>query len=195
MERGDEVVVLLARLVVEQRFLLRRLPDRRVGDPGRPGAPRHHGDGQLQHVERGAGVAVGQASDQAERVVVGLGPERGQAALSVGERAAHDPEQIVLGEPVQDVDAAAREQCPVHLEGRVLGGRAHQHDRALLDVGQEGVLLRPVEAMDLVDEEDRAPAAAGPFDVGLGDHLADLLDPREDGREGDEPSAGDVGHE
>ncbi len=46
----------------------------------------------------------------------------------------------------------------VELEGRVLGGGADQHDRAVLDIGQEAVLLGAVEAMDLVDEQQRALA-------------------------------------
>ena len=37
--------------------------------------------------------------------------------------------------------------------------RADQHDRAVLHVGQQHVLLRLVEAVDFVDEEDRAHAA------------------------------------
>src|SRR5919112_5273328 len=50
----------------------------------------------------------------------------------------------------------AREQSAVHLERRVLGGCADHDDRAVLDIGQHGVLLGFVEAMDLVDEHHRA---------------------------------------
>ncbi len=51
---------------------------------------------------------------------------------------------------------------------------------------QEGVLLGLVEAVDLVDEEDRAPAVQAQLLAGLGDHGADLLDPGEHGRKVDE---------
>ena len=47
-------------------------------------------------------------------------------------------------------------QRRVDLEVRVLGGRADQGDEPLLDRRQERVLLRLVEAVDLVEEEDRA---------------------------------------
>ena len=57
------------------------------------------------------------------------------------------------------VDLRAREQRRVHLEVRVLGRRADQRHEALLDAGQQRVLLRLVEAVDLVEEEDRPPAA------------------------------------
>ena len=85
----------------------------------------------------------------------------------------------------------AREQRRVHLERRVLRRRADQDDRAGLDVRQERVLLRLVEAVDLVDEEHRPPAALAARCVGRGDDLADLLDAGRDGAEGDEVGAGE----
>ena len=132
--------------------------------------------GHLEHVQRHPGVAVRHAGDRAERLDRHLGTELGEAALAVPERPPHDREQVVLLEGLKDVDPAPREQRRIHLEGRVLGGRADEDDRALLDVGQESVLLGPVEAMDLVDEEDRAHPAASALALRLGDHLADLLD-------------------
>src|SRR3546814_15730228 len=33
--------------------------------------------------------------------------------------------------------------------------RADEYDRSILDIGQEAILLRPIEAVDLVDEEQR----------------------------------------
>ena len=56
--------------------------------------------------------------------------------------------------------AQAREQRAVQLERRVLGRGAHEHDVAGLDERQERVLLRAVEAVDLVHEEQRAAAPA-----------------------------------
>ena len=64
--------------------------------------------------------------------------------------------------------APAREQRRVDLEVRVLGGRADQRDGPLLDRGQERVLLGLVEAVDLVEEEDRAPAACAEPLAGAG---------------------------
>jgi hypothetical protein len=77
--------------------------------------------------------------------------------LAVGEGAREDLLHLGGAEPLERVDPAAREQRRVDLEGRVLGGGADQHDGALLDVGQERVLLGLVEAVDLVHEQDRAP--------------------------------------
>ena len=62
------------------------------------------------------------------------------------------------------VDLRPREQRRVDLEVRVLGRRADQRQQAVLDAGQQRILLRLVEAVDLVEEEDRPPAArAEPF--------------------------------
>jgi hypothetical protein len=63
-----------------------------------------------------------------------------------------------LVEAVEDQDLGAREEGGVQLEGRVLGGGPDQHDGAVLHVRQEAILLRLVEAVDLVDEEQRAAA-------------------------------------
>ena len=63
---------------------------------------------------------------------------------------------LVVAERLQHEHARAREQRRVHLERRVLGRRADQRDRAVLDVRQHRVLLRFVEAVDLVDEQHGA---------------------------------------
>src|SRR3712207_9400271 len=75
-------------------------------------------------------------------------------------------------ERAQHEDAHAREERPVDLERRVLGRRADERDRARLHVREESVLLRLVQPMDLVGEEDR-PAAEGAAVLGLGNDLAD----------------------
>ena len=54
--------------------------------------------------------------------------------------------------------AQARQQRRVQLERRVLGRRADERDDAGLDGRQERILLRAIEAVDLVAEEDRAAA-------------------------------------
>ncbi len=53
---------------------------------------------------------------------------------------------------------------------------ADEDDRAVLDVGQEDVLLGGVEAVQFVDEEHRPPAALPLPEPRALDDLADLLD-------------------
>ena len=95
----------------------------------------------------------------------------------------------------EDEHLRARQQRRVDLEGRVLGGRADEHDVAGFDARQKGVLLRLVEAMDLVDEDDRAAAEPAAAVLGRGHDVLDFLDAREHGAEGDELRVGEVGDE
>ena len=62
-----------------------------------------------------------------------------------------------------------------------------------LDARQERVLLRLVEAVDLVDEDDRAPAGRSRGSLGVGHHVLDLLDAGEHGAERHEPRLRRVG--
>ena len=64
------------------------------------------------------------------------------------------------------------------LKGGILGGRADQDDVAALDVGQEGVLLGAVEAVDLVDEQEACAALGAAQPCGVGHDVLDVLDPR-----------------
>ena len=59
------------------------------------------------------------------------------------------------------------------------------------DVRQKRVLLRLVEAVDLVDEEHRPPPALAARALGGGDDLLDLLDAGRHGAERDEVGAGE----
>src|SRR5439155_5975307 len=63
---------------------------------------------------------------------------------------------------------------------------SHEHDRAVLDVRQERVLLCLIEAVDLVDKKKRGHAAGLLLQAGALDHLADFLHARGDRAERDE---------
>jgi hypothetical protein len=175
VEGADQVVVLLAALVVEERLALGGVPDEGGREPAPPVGGRGQRGGDLQDVERRPRVAVGEPGDQGQRVVLGVDRLRPEPPLAVGERPAEDHADLVLAEALEDVDPAAGEERRDDLEGRVLGRRADQDDRAPLDVGQEGVLLGLVEAVDLVHEQDRALAAGRQAVLGGGDDRPDLL--------------------
>ena len=97
----------------------------------------------------------------ATSIVAGVRVERQRAPLDrLGAG-----EQLLQRLPVErpeDQHARARQKRRVQLERRVLGGGADQRDGAVLHDRQEGVLLRAVEAVDLVDEEERALARLAP---------------------------------
>ncbi len=128
-------------------------PSRRPGGgDGKEARALGLGRGDLQGGERAAGVALGQRGDGVQRLV--LGREGAGEALGGLE----GPEQHALrafgrAEQAHAEDLAAGEQGRVHREGGVLGGGADEGD-VPLHVGEEGVLLGLVEAVDLVDEEE-----------------------------------------
>ena len=79
----------------------------------------------------------------------------------------------------QHIELEARQQCPGQLERRVLGRGADEDQGAVLDIGQEGVLLALVEAMHLVDEQYRVPPLGSTRALGALDRRADVFDPGE----------------
>ncbi len=114
-------------------------------------------------------------------------------ALRIGDGAREDAADGLDRQGLEDVDLGSREERGVHLERRILGRGADEHDVAGFDARQEGVLLGLVEAMNFVDEEDGAPAAPAAVVLGFGHHRANLLDAREHGAEGHEPRPGHAG--
>ena len=161
--------------------------------------------GETRLVERCGRRRLEELLDHAQQVAsvaVGHGDQRGASALGerqppAGEslRALEELGQADVVEAVQDEDLAARQERTVELEAGVLGGRAHKHDRAVLDVGQQAVLLSAVETVHLVDEQKRAPAAPAtspsrgknPPQIGHpGESRRDLLDVESDAR-GEQP--------
>ena len=98
--------------------------------------------------------------------------------------------EILDRERPQHVHAGARQQRAHHLERRVLGGRADEGERAVLEVRQEGVLLRLVEAVHLVQEQQRRPPVRRARGARRLDRRADVLDAGHDGRQRDELRVG-----
>ena len=173
MERRDEVEVLLARLVVEQRTFA---------------APRLHVGAETGDPAAEAGKARPPSSSSGERAprVARGGPGHGRRALVV------DGERRV---PPSPRSPSARARSSSATRSAVASGSStttRQRERsaplssndgfsvvaptstivAALDVREERVLLGAVEAVDLVDEEERAAAGPRAAAARLGHHLA-----------------------
>ncbi len=148
--------MLLARAVVEERLLLRGLLHGAEVDRAGGAASRDAG-GDFQRAERPARVALRAGDEEVERRRGELEPELAETALAVGERSLDDAPHLPLGERLEHHDARAGEERRDDLEGWILRRRAEQHDRAALDVREQRVLLRLVEAVDLVDEQHGLP--------------------------------------
>ena len=148
--RRDEVVVRVAALVVDERPLARRVVD--VARLERRRLRLRGLRRQLEDVQRVARVAAGAPRDQLLDLGGHLGAERRRAAP-------HDLDKRLVRVGLELVHLRAGEERGVHLEVRVLGRRADQRHEPFLDAGEQRVLLRLVEAVDLVEEEDRPPPA------------------------------------
>ena len=100
-----------------------------------------------------------------------------EAAGFIGQRVALQADEVRGCERFELEHLRAADQWAIDREERVLRRRAEQPHRAAFHVGQEGVLLRAVEAVDLVDEKDgprvRIQAQAV---VGGGDDAPDVGD-------------------
>ena len=181
----------VAGAVVGEDALLGRCLD--VLQPGRNVAvlvPDALGFGQrgraFEDVERRPRVATGEVDEMVERGLVEGDAARwaeraGQAAFGVGERPAHDGRDVVVGQRLEPPDPHPRQERRVDLEIRVLGRRADERHGAVLDVGQERVLLRLVEAVNLVEEQDGSRPVEGQPVLRLGDRRPHLGDAGEDG--------------
>ena len=150
VQRGDQVVVLFAVLIVEQRFFGGALLERLARDDGAAVrlklAVQHH---HLQRVQRRARVAVRERGDPLGHVVLHHDHAVAEAAR-VGQRAAQHPGQLLGGKRVKYKYFTTREKRRIDLKRRVFRRRADQDDAALFDKRQKRVLLRLVEAVDLV---------------------------------------------
>ena len=140
-------------------------------------------------VEQEAAVAVGAGDQRVARF-----RRDGQGAVLDRFGAADQLLECVMVEPPQDQHLAARQKRGVELEARVLGRRADQGDGAVLDIGQEAVLLGAVEAVDLVHEQQGLLSGAG-GGLRLGEDLLEVGNAREDRRDGDEAQADGVGEQ
>ncbi len=106
-------------------------------------------DGDFQQVERLAGIPVGELGQK----VLGIGIHR----HADFRRALFDNLlDFVYRQGFQHKYAAARQQGGDDLKAGVLGGRADQDERAILDIGQQKILLGFVEAVNFVQKQDGA---------------------------------------
>ncbi len=142
----------------------------------RRGLRRCSFDGQFQRIEDAAGVAVGHVHQMGQGVIVNLHVELAVPAFGIRQRLARDGEEVILGQRLELEDAGAADQRLVDLEIGVLGGGADEDHGAVFHPRQQRVLLRLVEPMNLIHEQDGA--------------LAELTAPLLRGRD----SRADIGH-
>ncbi len=173
MQRRDEIVVPVLPLVVDRRAPLhdgaQTLPVERLPRPRR--APD-----LLRQRQRGAPVAIGHAHQH-----LACRPVQRQGTLHLRLRADEKLLQAVGIVGPESQDAGAREKRGVQFEGRIFRRRADENDRAVLHDRKKRILLRAIEAMDLVHEKQRLSAGRAPQTRRF-EHLLEVGDAREDRR-------------
>ena len=193
-EGADGVEVGVALLVVEHRPLLDRVfgdgqvdPDHAIAI-GRGGFHR-----QFQGVEQAAGVAA----RHIHQVVGGLGADRhgplAVAPLRILQGPLQQLVQVLRLQGLQAKQARAAHQRLVHLKEGVFGGGPDQGHGAVLHPGQQRILLGAVEAVHLIDEQQRAQAVLLQALLGRLHRGAQIFHPRQHGVEAAEVGAGGGG--
>ena len=126
---------------------------------------------------------MGQVS---ERIFIYSGIPLAEATLDVLQRPGQNALELLLRKGLELENARTGEQRCDHLEVGVFCRRANQDNGAILHVRQEGVLLCLVEAVDFINQADRAPSVHAHALFRVCHQLPDVLHSRHDRADGDE---------
>ena len=111
----------------------------------------------LDQVQKRAPVAIGHVQQR----LAGI-PRQRQGAAQVLFRPLRHALQIGRRQPVQHDHLCPAEQGGVEFERRILSSGPHQQDGAVFHMRQEPILLRLVETVDLIHEQQRALPVRAP---------------------------------
>ena len=194
-ERARDVVVLVAGAVVADGRLRDGLLD--VGQGDLDGVVGQAAGGLGVEGDPGRGLEGGQgpprvAAGDPHEVVGGVGgrvcaPSKPRSSVSAAASRSRD---LLVGQRLERDEHRTRQQRRDDAERRVLGRRGDEDDGAVLDAGEQGVLLGLGEAVDLVEEEHGLAGVEVALADGRLHDRADVLDAGRDGRQLDEAAVG-----
>src|SRR4051812_32985131 len=95
-----------------------------------------------------------------------------KAALFVGQRAINQLLQLFNAERFQSKNLRARYQRAVYVKERIVSGGADKAEISSFDIRQKNVLLRFIEMMNLIHEQDRLFSRCAEPIGGRGKHAA-----------------------
>ena len=137
------------------------------------------GEGHFQAVQCSARITLDEAGQKFQHSNLDCAP-------LMYESPAQHHEELLVRERLEAEQGATGQQRPVHTKKRVLCRSADQGQFARLHRWQERVLLGPVEAVNLVQEQHRAPPLLAEQPPGAFDGLADVFYPGRDCGQADE---------
>ena len=156
-ESTDCIVVRVARAVVDNRFLL----DALFGDCDREmdhaifRFPWRRGEhANFQRVQAFPRIPITHLCQMPSRVGIHLDPILAEAAFGIIQRAVDQFLQLLDTQRLELKNLRARNQRAVHIEKWVVSRSTDQAQISALHIWQENVLLRLVEVMNFVDEQN-----------------------------------------
>ena len=118
--------------------------------------------GDLQSVQALSGISITQLRKKHSGIRVNAHAHPTQAAPSIAKRTLNQNQQIALSQRAKFKNLRAGNQGAVDAEKWVLRRRTDEAHNAILDFGQQHILLRFVETMNFVHKENRPPAIPSP---------------------------------
>ena len=152
---------------------------------------RQHELSLLQNVQRTAGITCRKIGNNPQRLRLRL-KAVAKTTLSICNRTLQNLLNLRCLQLFQTHHLHARKQRRIDFKKRVFGSSTDEHYRAVFHVGEQHILLRLVEAMNLVDKHDSTAASVAPVLLRLGDKLAQLGHTAGNGVDGLELFAGDM---
>ena len=134
----------------------------KVDNTAAVGFGRGGADGNLERGQGGAGIAAGHGDQRGFGLVIKAAVEVAQPVFGIGEGAVDEFSYLILGQGVESIDAGAGKEGRDDLKGGILRGCADEGNGAVLNVGENDVLLGLVEPVNFIDEEDGALACETP---------------------------------
>ena len=191
LDKGaDDIVMLVALLIIT----LQRRTDNTAQRCYRQhtlALLRQHELGLLQNVQRTASITCRKIGNNPQRLRLRL-KAVAKTTLRVGNRTLQNLLNLRCLQFFQAHHLHARKQRRIDFEERVFGSSTDEHYRAVFHVRKQYILLRLVEAMNLVDKHDSTAASATPVLLRLGDELAQLGHTAGNGVNGLKLFAGDM---
>src|SRR6266571_1992843 len=172
MQSGDHVIVLLAALIIQQRPVLHRILDDRQRDMNGSmlsflfflffllslsfcsflvHTPLNC---QFQHIQCSASITIRKDSDLLQCILIYAYSELAQSTLLIFQGTSQDSQDVFFSQSMQCEDSAARQESSIDLKAWILCRGSDQCHNTTFYMGQHRILLRLIEAMDLIDKQN-----------------------------------------
>ena len=163
-------------LVVFDHALLDTFTGNRKRDVNLPVCtPLRRQHAEFDRRECRAGIPVRNIRQKFQRIVINHSIISAQSLFPVGYRTENQCPDIILRQTLQLKNDGSGQQSSVDLKIRILCRCTDQNDRAVLHERKQIILLPLIEAMNLIDKEDRLPAVHSLVVLRLRDHFLHVL--------------------